>query len=125
MIKMMLLAGASGFVGTCGRFLIGKWSSAMFHGAFPMGTFLVNIIGCFIIGLLFGLLEKAHVMTTGENVMLITGFCGGFTTFSSFADDMYLMLQQRHWMSLGLYVGLSFLLGLAMVWLGRSLVKAS
>ncbi len=45
MIKMMLLAGAGGFVGTCGRFLIGKWSSAMFHGAFPMGTFLVNIIG--------------------------------------------------------------------------------
>lgn len=40
MIKMMLLAGAGGFVGTCGRFLIGKWSSAMFHGAFPMGTFL-------------------------------------------------------------------------------------
>lgn len=58
MIKMMLLAGAGGFVGTCGRFLIGKWSSAMFHGAFPMGTFLVNIIGCFVIGLLFGLLEK-------------------------------------------------------------------
>ena len=76
MIKMMLLAGAGGFVGTCGRFLIGKWSSAMFHGAFPMGTFLVNIICCFVIGLLFGLLEKAHVMTPGENVMLITGFCG-------------------------------------------------
>lgn len=40
MIKMMLIAGAGGFVGTCGRFLIGKWSSGMFHGAFPMGTFL-------------------------------------------------------------------------------------
>ena len=51
-----------------------------------MGTFLVNIIGCFLIGLFFGLLEKAHVMTPGENVLLITGFCGGFTTFSSFAD---------------------------------------
>ncbi len=44
MIKMMLLAGAGGFVGTCGRFLVGKWSAGMFHGAFPMGTFLVNII---------------------------------------------------------------------------------
>lgn len=53
-----------------------------------MGTFMVNIIGCFLIGLFFGLLEKAHVMTPGENVLLITGFCGGFTTFSSFADDM-------------------------------------
>lgn len=66
MIKMMLIAGAGGFVGTCGRFLIGKWSAGMYHGAFPMGTFLVNIIGCFIIGLLFGLLEKAHVHDTGR-----------------------------------------------------------
>lgn len=56
MIKMMLIAGAGGFVGTCGRYLVGKWSGAMFHGSFPMGTFLVNVIGCFIIGLLFGLL---------------------------------------------------------------------
>lgn len=63
----------------------------MFHGSFPMGTFLVNIIGCFIIGLFFGLLEKANVMTSGENALLITGFCGGFTTFSSFADDIWVL----------------------------------
>ncbi len=72
MIKAMLIAGAGGFVGTCGRYLVGKWCSGMFHGAFPMGTFMVNIIGCFLIGLFFGLLEKAHVMTPGENVLLIT-----------------------------------------------------
>lgn len=89
MIKAMLLAGCGGFVGTCGRYLVGKWCSGIFHGAFPMGTFMVNLIGCFLIGLFFGLLEKAHVMTPGENVLLITGFCGGFTTFSSFADDMW------------------------------------
>ena len=83
MIKSMLIAGCGGFVGTCGRFLVGKWCSGIFHGAFPMGTFMVNLIGCFIIGLFFGLLEKAHVMTPGENVLLITGFCRGFTTFSS------------------------------------------
>ena len=49
MIKAMLIAGCGGFVGTCGRYLVGKWCSGMFHGSFPMGTFLVNIIGCFII----------------------------------------------------------------------------
>ncbi|MDE5553984.1 MAG: CrcB family protein, partial [Muribaculaceae bacterium] len=84
MIKAMILAGCGGFVGTCGRYLVGKWASGMFHGAFPMGTFLVNIIGCFIIGLFFGLLEKAHVMTPGENVLLINGFCVGYTTLSSY-----------------------------------------
>ena len=52
-----------------------------------------------------------------------SGFWGGFTTFSSFSDDMYLLLQQRHWLYFGLYVGLSLLLGLLLVWLGRSLVK--
>ena len=121
----MIIAGLGGFIGTCLRFLTGKLCHAITASAFPWGTFTVNIIGSFVIGIFFGLAEKHNVISPSMNVLLITGFCGGFTTFSSFADDMYLMLQQRHWMSLGLYVGLSFLLGLAMVWLGRSLVKAS
>lgn len=120
---MMLIAGAGGFVGTCGRFLIGKWSSGMYHGAFPMGTFLVNIIGCFIIGLLFGLLEKAHVMTPGENVLLITGFCGGFTTFSSFADDMWVLINKGDWATFGIYLATSVILGVLLVWAGRALVR--
>ena len=70
------------------------------------------------------LAEKTHVISPSMNVFLITGFCGGYTTFSSFADDMYLLLQQKHWLYFGLYVGLSFILGLVLVWLGRSLIKA-
>lgn len=119
----MLIAGAGGFVGTCGRFLIGKWSSGMFHGVFPMGTFLVNIIGCFIIGLLFGLLEKANVLTSGENVLLITGFCGGFTTFSSFADDMWVLGNKGDWGTFALYLALSVILGVLLVWAGRAIIR--
>ena len=125
MFKAMIIAGLGGFIGTCLRFLTGKFFHAVTSSAFPWGTFSVNVIGSFVIGIFFGLAERSNVISPSMNVFLNTGFCGGFTTFSSFADDMYLMLQQRHWMSLGLYVGLSFLLGLAMVWLGRSLVKAS
>ena len=125
MFKAMIIAGLGGFIGTCLRFLTGKFFHAVTSSAFPWGTFSVNVIGSFVIGIFFGLAERSNVISPSMNVFLITGFCGGFTTFSSFADDMYLMLQQRHWMSLGLYVGLSFLLGLAMVWLGSSLVKAS
>lgn len=120
---MMLIAGAGGFVGTCGRFLVGKWSSSMWHGAFPMGTFLVNIIGCFIIGLLFGLLEKAHVMTAGENALLITGFCGGFTTFSSFADDIWVLGSKGDWTTSIVYLVASVIIGVLLVWAGRALIR--
>ena len=119
----MIIAGCGGFIGTCGRFLIGKWAGGMYHGAFPMGTFLVNIIGCFIIGLFFGLLERAHVMTPGENVLLITGFCGGFTTFSSFADDMWVLGSKGDWVTFALYLGLIVVLGVLLVWGGRALIR--
>ncbi len=122
MFKMMLLAGAGGFVGTCVRFLVGKWSSAIFHGAFPLGTFLVNIIGCFIIGLLFGLLEKVHVMTSAD-VILITGFCGGFTTFSAFANDMWVLGTKGDWTTFILYLLLSVVVGILLVWAGRAIIR--
>lgn len=122
MFKMMLLAGAGGFVGTCVRFLVGKWSSAIFHGAFPLGTFLVNIIGCFIIGLLFGLLEKVHVMTPAD-VILITGFCGGFTTFSAFANDMWILGTKGDWTTFILYLLLSLVVGILLVWAGRAIIR--
>lgn len=88
-----------------------------------MGTFLVNIIGCFIIGLLFGLLEKTNVMTASENVLLITGFCGGFTTFSSFADDMWVLGSKGDWVTFGVYLALSVIIGVALVWAGRALIR--
>ena len=124
MFKAMIIAGLGGFIGTCLRFLTGKLAHVITVSAFPWGTFAVNIIGSFVIGIFFGLAEKTHVISPSMNVFLITGFCGGFTTFSSFADDMYLLLQQKHWLYFGLYVGLSFILGLVLVWLGRSLIKA-
>lgn len=123
MIKAMLIAGMGGFIGTCLRFLTGKLAHAICISVFPWGTFAVNIIGSFLIGIFFGLAEKGNLISSSMNIFLITGFCGGFTTFSSMADDMYLLLQQRQWVYFGLYVSLSFILGLILVWLGRSLVK--
>lgn len=124
MFKAMIIAGLGGFIGTCLRFLTGKLCHVVFHSAFPWGTFAVNMAGSFLIGIFFGLAEKTNLISPSMNVFLITGFCGGFTTFSSLADDMYLLLQQRHFLMFGIYVCLSFLLGLLLVWLGRSLIKA-
>lgn len=123
MMKMMLLAGVGGFVGTCLRYLTGRLCHLWSLGGFPLGTFVVNVVGCFVIGALLGLAERENILSPTMNVMLVTGFCGGFTTFSSFADDIFLLMQQRNWMLLTLYAGLSLVLGVAMVWLGRVVVK--
>jgi len=125
MFKAMIIAGLGGFVGTCFRFLVGKFCHFYLASSFPWGTFAVNIIGSFVIGIFFGMVEKAHVISPSMNVFLITGFCGGFTTFSSFADDMFLLIQNKHWLYFGLYMGLSIILGIILVRLGRSLIKAA
>lgn len=125
MLKAMLLAGLGGFIGTCFRFLTGKLCRLFTDSPFPYATLAVNMAGCFIIGILFGLAEKNNALSPQMNALLITGFCGGLTTFSSFADDMFLLIEQRHFLSFGLYAGASFACGLMLVWLGRSLIKAS
>ncbi len=123
MIKLMLVAGCGGFIGTCGRFAIGRWCAQMWHGAFPLGTFVVNMAGCFIIGLFFGLLQKSHAISPMENALLFTGFCGGFTTFSTFADDVWTLGNRGEWlMSLG-YVAATVVCGVLLTWAGRALVK--
>ena len=119
----MLLAGAGGFVGSCCRFLIGRCCSTFWSGALPLGTRLVNLIGCFIIGLLYGLLEKTDLMTSTESALLITGFCGGFTTFSAFADDMWQLTSKGEWATLILYLTASILLGVILVIAGRALIR--
>lgn len=123
MIKSMLIAGLGGFFGTCARFGVSKLAQHLFSSPFPYGTFAVNVVGCFLIGLFFGWAERAHIISSGMNLFLITGFCGGFTTFSSFSHDALVLMENRHWGYVALYVGVSVLLGIAMVWLGRSLVK--
>ena len=123
MIKMMIIAGIGGFIGTCLRYLIGKLTHVLCVSSFPCSTFIVNIIGSFVIGIFFGLAEKTHLISTQMNVFLITGFCGGFTTFSSFSDDLFLLLQNKQWDYFLAYLILSIIFGIVLVWVGRSIVK--
>ena len=123
MIRELIIAGCGGFVGSAGRYLVGKWTAGIWHGTFPLGTFLVNIIGCFIIGLFFGLLEHAKVMTPSQNILLTTGFCGGFTTFSTFANDMWSLGTKGDWGTFALYLVLSVVIGVLLVWAGRALIR--
>ena len=123
MIKAMLIAGIGGFMGTCIRFLMNQFSHSVFQGSYPLGTFLVNILGCFIIGLLTGLVEKNHLLTPQMSLLLITGFCGGLTTFSTFANDIFSLTQNRQIAISLLYIVATFTISMLMVWAGRTLAR--
>ncbi|MDE7025397.1 MAG: fluoride efflux transporter CrcB [Paramuribaculum sp.] len=123
MLKLMFLAGCGGFVGTCGRFLLSRWCASLWHGAFPLGTFAVNMAGCFVIGLLFGLLQRTHVITPVENALLFTGFCGGFTTFSTFANDIWTLGNKGEWFLSLAYIFATVICGILLTWAGRALTK--
>lgn len=123
MFKTMLIVGTGGFIGSCCRYLIGKLVHHIFSLPFPWGTFIVNIIGSFLIGVFFGMAEKMHLFSAQMSIFLITGFCGGFTTFSSFSNEMFLLIQNKQWGYFTAYFVLSITLGILSVWLGRSVVK--
>lgn len=123
MIKAMILVGCGGFAGSCMRYLVGRWASVWFSGCFPMGTLLVNLAGCFLIGIMFGLFEKYDLLSADVNLLLVTGFCGGFTTFSTFANDLWTMGSKGDW-AIGLvYFCLSVIFGVLLVWGGRAIVR--
>lgn len=119
MVKAMLIAGLGGFMGTCGRFLVGKLVAHMGVGNFPLSTLLVNVVGCLLIGILLGLVEQTRYISTQLNLLLITGFCGGFTTFSTFSNDLYVLLAGRSKLFFITYFLASIVLGILMVWGGR------
>jgi protein CrcB len=123
MIKMMLIAGAGGFVGTCCRYLVTRWCAMMFSGTWPLGTFLVNIVGCFVFGVLLGLFEKTQTVSTTESLLLVTGFCGGFTTFSAFAGEVCLLGDKGQFVTSLVYLLASVTLGVIMVIAGRALIR--
>ena len=91
------------------RYLIGRWLSS---AAFPWGTFAVNIIGCFLIGL-FGSWIARHSLSPDLRLLLVVGLCGGFTTFSTFSYEALALLRNGHTGTFFMYILLSVCLGLA------------
>ena len=124
MIKSVLIVGLGGFIGTTLRYLVSRYFQLHVVSVFPWGTFTVNIIGSFIIGILFGLSEKGDFISPEWRLFLTVGICGGFTTYSTFSNDAFILLQNNEFFRFATYSGLSFILGLFAVFFGRLINKA-
>jgi fluoride exporter len=121
--KYILLVGIGGGIGSIARLLCQKYIFEWYPHPFPLGTFLVNVAGCFLIGLLFGFAERTQLLTNEWRMLLVTGFCGGFTTFSTFAADNIGLLRMGNQLTFLLYTAGSVILGLVAAWLGMLLFK--
>ena len=121
-MKLTLLIGIGSFIGGICRYLFAHFIQNKYFSAFPYGTLWVNITGCFIIGLVFGLSEKASVPAEWR-LFLATGFCGGFTTFSAFSNETLALLRDGQFWSAALYITASVFFGLLATFVGISLFK--
>ena len=121
-MKQFLLVFLGGGLGSILRYWISKNLNS-YYSNFYLGTFLVNIIGCLLIGILVGLTLKHNYLTQNQILLLTTGFCGGFTTFSTFALESNLLLKEASILSTSLYMGLSVGIGILAISLGLWICK--
>jgi CrcB protein len=123
MIRTLILVGTGGFLGSISRFMASRYVQKIYPEAFPLGTLLVNIAGCFLIGLIYGASEKSSLLTQGWKLFLAVGFCGGFTTFSTFANENLALLRDGEFFMFFLYTCLSVFLGIAATFAGVLITK--
>lgn len=124
MLKTLLLIGSGGFAGSISRYLLASYVDKQLNSLFPYGTFAVNVTGCLILGMIYSLAEKHQIVTAEMRFLLATGFCGSFTTFSTFSYDNQLLFQQQQWGQLSLYIVGSVLVGLLATFGGIALGRA-
>ncbi|MDR1056389.1 MAG: fluoride efflux transporter CrcB [Prevotellaceae bacterium] len=122
-MKQILLVGLGGGVGSILRYLTSFFIFKKYSTAFPWGTFVVNILGCLIIGFLIGLSEKSDILDKDLRLLLVTGFCGGYTTFSAFSAENFQLFETGNYILLTTYIAASVIIGILATWSGYILAK--
>jgi CrcB protein len=119
-----LFIGIGGFFGAITRYGVSLWIGQQWGRSFPLGTFIVNISGCFFIGLLMSLLTERFMVNPQWRLFLIVGFLGAYTTFSTFGYETGELVKDSEWLIAGLNVVGSVFAGLAALKLGEILAKS-
>ena len=121
-IRNTIFIGCGSFIGGAARYLISAMMKTMSKG-FPWGTLVVNLVGCLTIGLLWGFFSRGGNENSSWALFMTVGICGGFTTFSTFSKEAFMMLQAGNYMGMLAYVGISVLVGIALVAAGYYLAR--
>ena len=123
MLKTLLMIGAGGFIGSTTRYLIFKGTESIFSSHYPLGTFIVNVVGCLLLGAIYAISDRWGFGDPDVKLMLTLGVCGGFTTFSTFINENYNLFIDGRFLVSAVYIILSLTIGLVCVKLGHALVN--
>jgi CrcB protein len=118
MIRNIVLVGLGGGIGSIFRYLTSVIVNKYFIYIFPLATFTTNFLGCLLIGLLLGYFDRQQLINLDAKFLFVTGFCGGYTTFSTFAFENISLFQSNNSAVAFAYLAASILCGLFAVWLG-------
>ncbi len=121
MYKAIIAVGLGGFAGSVLRYLVSRLVSGVNFLSLPLGTLLVNVVGCFVLGLLTSLFSRTQGMSPELRLLLTTGLCGGFTTFSTFMGENFEMARGGHFALLTAYVVISLAAGFVLFYAGYAL----
>lgn len=117
-----LVVALGGAVGAVLRFVLGRAALFLYAGSWPLGTFLVNIMGCVLMGVIYGM-SLQQPLPEQVRLFLMTGLLGGFTTFSAFSLESIILLQQGRIVMAASYSLLTLLLTILAIWLGMALTR--